>query len=311
MAAKYKSIEDWIKRYLKEEQPRSKSLIATVFGDSIASCASGVWLGELIELLLPFDVNERLVRTSSFRLAEEGWLESDRDGRRSRYSLTALGKRRFAHAYRRIYTPPPTSWNGEWTLVVMSKGGNGIAERSELRRELEWEGFGPLAPGVYAHPCADLRMLGEILDQLGLSQRAVVLSARDLAGLSARPATALAEECWNLDAVRLQYREFLARFEPLAGLCASGKSFTPKTAFVVQTLLIHSFRRVSLHDPRLPAALLPTDWPGHAAYELCRSLYQLSFRGAQAFLVSKMSELSTSPPIPTEVLERFGGFEPA
>lgn len=310
MAVKYKSIDDWIKCYLKEEEPRSKSLISTVFGDSLAPCASGVWLGELIELLEPFDLNERLVRTSSFRLIEEGWLESIRDGRRSRYALTALGQRRFTHASRRIYTPPPSNWNGEWTLVVLTKAGNGVAERAELRRELEWEGFGLLAPGIFAHPTADIRMLGEILEQLKLDQRAVVLTAKDLPGIAARPVTALAEECWNLESVSEQYRHFLSRFEPLAALCASGRSFTPKTAFVVQTLLIHSFRRVTLHDPRLPAAMLTPDWPGHAAYELTRQLYQLSFRGAQEFLVSQLSELSGRPTPSPEVLARFGGFDP-
>ena len=70
--------------------------MVTLFGDSIAPRSSGLWLGELIQLLRPFHMNERLVRTSTFRLAEEGWLEPQRQGRRSRYSLTTSGVQRIA-----------------------------------------------------------------------------------------------------------------------------------------------------------------------------------------------------------------------
>ena len=48
-------------------------------------------------------MNERLVRTSVFRLAREGWLEATPVGRRSLYRLTRDGARRFEQAYRRIY----------------------------------------------------------------------------------------------------------------------------------------------------------------------------------------------------------------
>ena len=42
----------------------------------------------------------------------------------------------------------------------------------------------------------------------------------------------------------------------------------------MRTLLIHAYRRVLLRDPQLPAALLPLDWPGAAAYALCRDFYR-------------------------------------
>lgn len=309
MTARNRPIDDWIARYLVEEQPKSKSLIISVFGDSIAPRTDGVWLGELIDLMAPFGVNERLVRTSSFRLIDEGWLESVRDGRRSRYTLTPQGRRRFAHAYRRIYTPPPRDWNGQWTFVVMTRAGAATPERAELRRELEWEGFGMLAPGVFAHPSIEEHLLAEILDQLGLRERAVVLGARDLPGLQARPVSALTGEYWDLGAVGAEYRRFLQRFETVPDLLPAGDSTAAATRFAVQTLLIHSFRRVSLHDPRLPEALLPADWPGHAAYALARRIYRHTFLGTQAYVSATLSDL-TSPPVPDpDALQRFGSAE--
>ncbi len=105
MSSRNHPIDDWVQRYLEEEEPRSKSLMISVFGDSIAPYADGIWLGDVIELMEPLGINERLVRTSAFRLIDEGWLSARREGRRSYYTLTATGTRRFETAYHHIYTP--------------------------------------------------------------------------------------------------------------------------------------------------------------------------------------------------------------
>ncbi|WP_028082014.1 phenylacetic acid degradation operon negative regulatory protein PaaX [Solimonas soli] len=304
MASKPRSVNEWIKRYLKEEKPRSKSLIVTIFGDALVPNVSGVWLSELIELLQPFAVNERLARTSCFRLIEEGWLESARDGRRSRYALTPSGIRRFEHAYRRIYNPPQSGWNRKWTLVVFPRSGSAL-DRNGLRNELAWEGFASLAPGVFVHPSADTQSLAEILEQLEPQQRPIVLDAADAPDLGARAVSELTGECWNLSEISDTYRGFIDFFEPAVSLASEGMS--PENAFVLQTLLMHSFRRASLHDPRLPGDLLGADWPGHAAYDLCRRLYRLTYRDTHRFLKAKLSE-PIGQGVPDSVLQRFDGL---
>src|SRR5258708_6864968 len=100
------AIASWVKRWLKADPPRAKSLIVTVWGDALAPHGGMVWLAGLIRLMAPFGINERLVRTSVFRLAQDGWLAAATHGRMSRYRLTRDGKRRFDDAYRRIYTRP-------------------------------------------------------------------------------------------------------------------------------------------------------------------------------------------------------------
>jgi phenylacetic acid degradation operon negative regulatory protein len=310
MASKATPLSDWIKRTLKAEPPRSKSLIVTIFGDSISPYADGIWLSELIDLLQPFQVNERLVRTSCFRLAEEGWIEPQREGRRSRYVMTSSGTQRVQHAHRRIYNPPPIDWSGDWTFVLLSKTGNIVADRAELRRELEWEGFGALAPGIFVHPHADTTMVSEALERLNLTDRAIVLRARDLDDVAARPVSSLAAECWNLDEIALHYSAFIKHFSPLQALLSESSDITPQTAFVAQTLLIHSFRRVTLHDPRLPASMLPEDWPGHVAYELCRTIYLQTFLPARQHL-AKHLEPPHGELIPNrDFRRRLGGIEP-
>jgi phenylacetic acid degradation operon negative regulatory protein len=115
-------LERWIRRVLAAAPPKAKSLVVTVWGDSIAPHGGAVWLSGLIGLLAPFGINERLVRTSVYRLAQEGWLSARQDGRRSLYRLTSQGQRRFEHAYRRIYAPPATDpWDGDWFAKVLTR----------------------------------------------------------------------------------------------------------------------------------------------------------------------------------------------
>ena len=95
-----------MQRALAADPPRAPSLIITVWGDAIAPHGGAVLLAGLIRLLAPFGINERLVRTSVFRLAREAGSRRRRHGRASLYRLTRDGARRFDDAYRRIYAPP-------------------------------------------------------------------------------------------------------------------------------------------------------------------------------------------------------------
>ena len=204
----------------------------------------------------PLGVNERLVRTSAFRLIEEKWLTARRDGRRSHYTLTESGSRRFEMAYSRIYTPPQIEWDGNWTLVLLPRNGDSPPERLELRRELEWEGFASPTPGLLLHPAANLPTLRRVLDELHLTDKAVVLRAQSLDDFTPEPTATLVSRCWDFTDIGNRYRQFIARFQPLASRLQATK-LSPQQAFVVQTLLIHSFRRATLHDPRLPVSRVP------------------------------------------------------
>ena len=177
MSGSANTVNDWIDTYLTREEPRSKSLIVSVFGDAIAPYARGVWLGELIQLMQAFRLSERLVRTSAFRLIDEGWLSAERQGRRSFYALTRSGAERFEAAYEHIYQPPEEHWDGKWTLVVLQRAADPTPERNELRRDLEWSGFALLANGVFIHPSAPVAATREAVERSGLSDRAIVFRA--------------------------------------------------------------------------------------------------------------------------------------
>jgi len=282
-------ITRWARQFLRDEPPRATSLVVTVFGDAIAPHGGSAWLRTLIDLMDTFGINERAVRTSVYRLAEDAWLEAQRQGRQSRYALTESGVRRFMLASRRIYHPGLPTWDGQWILVLIPRGAEVMASRTDLRRELAWEGFATVTPGLLAHPQGDTTRLRELLDELGVRDDAFVVRAQDLPGVAARELSQLASY-WPLESVATQYRDFLARFEPIAEVAGKADACSPRQAFLIRTLLVHAYRRVVLHDPRLPAAMLPADWPGRTAYALSRRLYLAVTPGAEAYLIDALGE---------------------
>jgi phenylacetic acid degradation operon negative regulatory protein len=305
-----KIIRQRIQSTLADDPPRSKSLLVTVFGDSITPHGGAVMLKGLVKLLAPFAVNDRLVRTSVHRLQVDGWLVSRRQGRLSAYSLTSDGLRRFMNAYKRVYAPPEKFWDENWTLVYFPASASGRAERKNLCRDLEWEGFGTLAPGMFVHPKANPAVLQQIIGAARSTHSIFVLAGRSLEQLSTQPVQRFVRLCWDLDSLATGYMSFLSRFEPIRNVVEDFDHVAPQDAFALRTLIIHYLRRVALHDPLLPADLLPADWPGHRAYELCRDLYKRSYRKAEAFLHESLDTPDHRLPDEASYFhERFGGLD--
>lgn len=86
---------------------RSTSLIITLFGDTVSPHGRTIWLGSLVQALAPIGVNERLVRTSVFRLVKEGWLEADRVGAAATTDLQPMATPSTS-ALPGAFTPPRT-----------------------------------------------------------------------------------------------------------------------------------------------------------------------------------------------------------
>jgi phenylacetic acid degradation operon negative regulatory protein len=299
----------WISHFLATDPPRSKSLVMTIFGDAIAPHGARLWLGSLIELVAPMGVTDRLVRTSVFRLAQEGWLVANREGRRSSYALLPAARPRFERANRRIYAAPGLDWDGRWTLVMAPNGSIDAGLRAAVRKEFEWEGYAMLAPGLLAHPLADPAPLAEILERVQGTGKVFVCSAAELPGAGSRPLGELVREGWDLSGVVADYVRFIDEFTPLLDVLRSEPALAPQDAFAVRSLLIHAYRRVQLHDPMLPLDLLPQPWPGSEAYALAQAIYRLSWQGAEAYLMEVLRrEDADAPEADAGFYDRFGGL---
>ena len=300
---------EWIAAFLASEPPRSKSLVMTIIGDAIAPHGGRVWLGSLIELLAPFGVTDRLLRTSVFRLAQEGWLVAKRDGRRSLYAIDGDALPRLERANRRIYAAPGLHWDGRWTVLLAPNGSIDAAVRTALRKELEWEGYAMLAPGVLAHPAPNRGSLDAILARTGAAGKVFICAADELPGGASRPLRELVDDAWDLRPEMDSYRQFSATFAPLLAILQRDGAPDPAMAFSIRSLLIHAYRRVQLHDPMLPVELLPDPWPGSDAYVLAGAIYRLVAGHAEEHVMAQLAaEEVSAPQADAAYFARFGGL---
>ncbi len=290
--------------FFRRQRPlRGGSLIVTIFGDSILPRGGAIALGSLIRLTAPFGLNERLVRTASARLAQAGWLEARRAGKRSEYRLSKSGRERFTQATKRIYGEPTAPWTGRWTLIVLPP--MHAADRQRLRKELAWQGFGELSSGVFAHPEARPRDLAAHTWAVPLPGDALVFEANLANAIS--PA-AIVGVGWDLADLDKRYQRFARRFERARAILRPC-SVEPETAFILRTLLIHEYRRLHLRDPLLPRNLLPAHWAGIRAAELCRDVYRRVFAPSELYLSEVGAQLGGAlPPPDRSIKQRFGGL---
>src|SRR5688572_8508657 len=239
------STQALLSRFHRQRPVRSGSLLVTILGDSIAPRGGIVTLGSLIRLGEPFGMPERLVRTSVGRLANEGWLSWNREGRQSEYFLTEHGKNRFAEATSRIYREAPHAWDKSWTLLLLPQG----TRQKAIREEMLWLGFGQVSPGVLAHPSRSVEDTRTQLRDMKLEKGVVLMRA---ASDGPEADLALIAAGWDLAELGSHYQKFVSAFAPVREHVQSRAKIPPDPAFVIRTLLIHEYRKIHLRDPLLP-----------------------------------------------------------
>lgn len=301
-------IQDRLDSFRQQNRVKAGSLIISVFGDAVLPRGGKIWLGGLINLLQPLDLNERLIRTTVFRLVKDEWLTTQTQGRRTDYKLSTSGRRRFEEASRQIYAAHAPHWDHQWRLVML------VAElpprdRERLRRAFYWQGFGQINANSFIHPSADL---ANAFDALAVDGMADVLSKlMPLVAINPRLEPSandsdIVRSAWNLERLGTDYLEFVARYQPILDFVRKKKKFgiDEEQAFLTRTLLIHDFRRLLLRDPELPEVLLPGHWPGHAARMLCKELYQRLLEPSERHLDQHLLLASGAVPLASDLVSR-------
>lgn len=264
-----------VARYRAEPDSSARTLLVTVFGDTIVPRGSPVWLGSLVQLLEPLGVNERLVRTSLNRLVREGLVQAERIGRRSYYAVAEGSRADFAAAERRIYHGQATAWDGKWTVVTAPSDVVAPATRTALVQRLRWLGFGSLSSGVLLSPVDHVADVGAIVSELDAGRGVAVFRAERADEQLGLTDEQLAHAGFDTGAVAGLYDAFVRRFGPLAE--AGGEQLAGldrEVAFLVRTLVVDAFRRVVLREPELPRPLWPDDWVGNRARRVAGCIYR-------------------------------------
>ena len=308
MGALQERCDSLVRSFRKRPDASARTLLVTVFGDSVEPHGGEVWVGNLFRLVEPLGINERLVRTSLNRLVGEGFLVSRRHGKRSFYSVTPMARREVRRAERHIYHPRGDPWDGRWTVVV-STGAVIPPARAAVRQHLARLGFCALSPSVHITPFDRTDAIRPVLDDLGLGQQLAVFRGEVPPGVGLEDADLAGLLSGDLKALEPAWRKFLRRFRPLAdaadaddGVAAAREraaALDPERAFLAQTLLIHAYRRIVLKEPELPAGLWPSGWVGDAAYDVAARCYHALAGRAEAHLLA-VCEAGGAPLLPLD-----------
>ncbi|WP_181389786.1 PaaX family transcriptional regulator [Leucothrix pacifica] len=274
-----------VENFAKNRPIHANSLILTIYGDTVRAYGDSIWLGSLIKLVEPLGINQRLVRTSVFRLSEKSVLQSKQQGRRSYYSLTHRAVRQFASASKRIYAAKPLEWDGQWRLVMTSLGDISPEQRETVRKELHWLGFNRITTGVYGHPSIDLDEVKKLVRDMGLDNKVVILKASAMDAKHLPVSNRLLSQCIDLEPSNEKYAELIKDFQGILKAAKQETDLDPALCFLVKTLLINRFRIILLKEAELPDELLAKNAISRRARALVSELYQIIQAPADQYFI--------------------------
>jgi phenylacetic acid degradation operon negative regulatory protein len=248
--------------------PAARSLLLTVLGEYVLPRPGGVWQETLVEAMVRLGYSRQAARQALSRSTRDGWLATERRGRRARMTLTPKTAELLSSGAERIYSfGQPWRWDGRWLIVVLRVPEKSRAVRHQLRSRLAWTGLGSIGGGVWLTPHVEreAELAAAISGEPAADARSFVAALGAIGGPQQ-----LVADGWDLERVRHQYVAFIDDFDGVRALA-------PEACFRQQTLLVHAWRKFPFLDPDLPAELLPGDWPrrrAHALFVKCHDRWQ-------------------------------------
>lgn len=239
----------------------AKSMLLTVLGELVVPNGGSVWTGTLVDGLAALGYGDRNARQAMARLRDDGVIESERHGRKTRWHVTAEGDQLLRAGAERIYrfgerTEP---WDGRWLVVVCSIPESQREKRRRLQTQLAFAGFGFVSPNIAVSPHTSAEhTVNQVLERLDLADIAMVLRAETG---SLTPDGDILERSWDLEALSASYVDFISTFGEV-------RPEGPEASFCELVRLVHTWRRFPFSDPELPPELLPAGWSGTVARHL-------------------------------------------
>ncbi len=239
--------------------PAARSLLLTVLGEYVLPRGGGVWQETLVGALVSVGYSEHAARQALSRSAREGWLVTERHGRRARITLSDATAELLRTGAARIYSfGEPWEWDGHWLVLILRVPEERREVRHQLRSRLAWAGLGSLGGGVWLTPHVERET--ELRAAIASEPAAEATSFVASLGRLGSP-QGVAASAWDLERVRDHYDAFIDDFGRL-------RPSSPRACFRAQTLLVHAWRKFPFLDPDMPVDLLPSRWPRRRAHDL-------------------------------------------
>lgn len=272
------------------------SLIITFFGDAVEP-RGGVVAASTLQSVMEFmGVGAGAVRTACSRLARDGWIERQKQGRNSFYRLSDMGHTPFRIASQQIYAAPADSaqrHNNQprsFSLVIQNPLNTNSSQWQTLReRGVRVNGNCILFADADGHLQQAISDTPEFNDMLVLSGSSVNI-----------PDWVRRSVCPDESAQR--YHELMQRFNTVA----EQKPKDPLTSLAIRCLLIHEWRRLLLRSKPVPVALMPADWPHDSCHQFVATLYRDIFNAGEQWMDD--NALGPDGPLITKKTERTTRF---
>ena len=241
----------------------ARGLMLTLLGEYLLPGDGTAWTSAVLAVFDRLGVAEKATRQALLRTSNAGWLQSQKEGRRTRWRLTPAARKMLTDGAERIYSfGPARDWDGRWVLVQVRVPESDRAARHLVRTRLTWAGFGSLGTGLWISPHPEREAEAtRVLRDAGVAGDAHVFIARRS---DAGDVKAMVGQAWDLPAIESAYEEFNTEF----------RAATPRDVLTRQLELVHAWRRFPAIDPALPRELLPAKWSGARAAELFADRHQ-------------------------------------
>jgi phenylacetic acid degradation operon negative regulatory protein len=234
------SFDDLVNILTNGQTQRVWSLLVSLFGDLAQVGEDAISTLVLNQIMGAIGLKPEAVRVALHRLRKDGWVQSNRQGRFSLYTLTPRGRHETIAASPRIYDkliPCPDAW-----LIIHPSGvetGRGIAITANIE--------------ISTEPASETNAFSKKIsrsDQLPAWITEKLVPPR------------LAE----------QAADAAERFGKLSHALASSAPLGTVEYAVLRVLVVHVWRRVALLIPDLPVHLFPDDWQGRTAQDGAHAL---------------------------------------
>jgi phenylacetic acid degradation operon negative regulatory protein len=230
-------------------------LVGLAFGAAQVQPGEPVAGPVLLRLLADLGVSGPAARSLLLRMRREGWLTSERAGRRARYRLAPIVFASQDRVERQLRGDRP-AWNGSFSGVLYTVPERFRPFRDRLRRSALLLGYVTLRPGLLV---ATTDRYDELVAVLPAPPAGSQLLRTKLT-FSADDSRRLAAELWDLDGIAALYRQAIAEFD---GRVVEAQQQPPAGAAALRAFAaaVLPLYRAGSADPDLPAELLPADWP--------------------------------------------------
>ncbi|PLR81227.1 PaaX family transcriptional regulator [Bacillus sp. V33-4] len=254
---------------------KPRSSMFTLYGEYIQYYGGEIWVGSLIQLMSQFGVSESSVRGAILRMVQNNLLQVRKIGNKSYYSVTPQGGRRVEDGVKRVYASPSQTWDGQWRILTYSFPEEKRELRNEIRKELNWTGFGMISNSTWVSPNPLEEQVLGMIQTYQIEKYTMLFSSSSVVSHDNQ---SVIDKGWDLQRISDEYGIFIAKYLPKFDELrekALSNSLTDKECFIERTQIVHEYRKFLFQDPGFPRDLLPKEWSGAKARELFWNIHQL------------------------------------